>query len=399
MTHRQRVEFLVVGGGIGGTAAALALARRGKSVHVLEKGSQFGELGAGLQVAPNASRVLDRLGVLDEIAKDAFFPRRLVLRDALSGEQITALDTGEPFARRYGYRYFVAHRADLHHSLLQACRATGTVTLEAGREVTALDPTPNGAVVTCADGSVYESTAVIGADGLRSTIRHRLIDDGEPVDSGFVSYRGTKPMDEMRSQAVLGDLDEMVIWTGPRIHFVQYPVRRGELCNQVATLDTGMFDPAEHLDLGQQLDRAFAPTCSEVRHGAAVMDRSRRWELVDRLPAPGWSRDHMTLVGDAAHPMLQYVAQGACQAIEDGLVLAECLTEHDSAVAPAFKAYEAARYSRASRIQTMARQFGEILHIGGMGASLRTALLRQRRSDDYTVTDWLYSDNLREVAS
>lgn len=391
MGQRRSIPFLVLGGGIGGLATALALGRRGYPVQVLERAPEFGEIGAGLQVAPNASRILDALGILDSVTKDAFFPRRLVLMDAISGAEITALQTGAAFLERFGYPYFVTHRADLLQALLDACAAQENVRLEAGKDVVAIDPQPEGARVTCADGSVYDCDALVGADGLRSVARQLVVDDGEPSYHGYVAYRGTVPMKDMQSRAGLDELNEMVIWTGPGMHLVQYPVRRGELCNQVVTFHSPAWEAgAQDWGTSEELEQTFAGACPAVASGVALIDRSRHWELVDRLPVENWTYDHITLLGDAAHPMLQYLAQGACQALEDAIVLAESVHTHGGDVGPAFKAYQTERQARTALVQTNARLFGEVLHIGGVGASMRTALLRQRSPQDFTDVEWLY---------
>jgi salicylate hydroxylase len=389
--------FLVIGGGIGGLTAALALARRGRRVTVLEREAEFGEIGAGIQIGPNASRVLDRLGVLDDVARDAFFPRRLVLRDALTGAPITAMATGEAFLERFGYRYFVTHRADLHRAVLEACRDSGLVELLPGKQVTGVEPRHLGAVVRCADGTEYRTDALVAADGLHSLTRSALLPGGPPVDHGYVAYRGTVPVAELAARAGLPEPDAMVIWAGPGLHLVQYPVRRGELCNQVATFDTRHY-PASSDDLGEQLDSVFGCACAEVRRGVELVDRSRRWTMVDRPPVTGWSQGHITLLGDAAHPMVQYLAQGGCQAIEDAAVLAHSVTEHPDNTEAAFKAYEAARSPRTARVQTSARTWGEVLHVDGVGALLRGALLTGRAEDDFEPVDWLYGyDPMKEL--
>ena len=390
MTAAEPSEFLVIGGGIGGLTTALALARGSHRVRVLEQAAQFGEVGAGLQVGPNASRVLERLGVLDAVVRDAFSPRRLVLRDAMSGARITALETTQPFVERFGYRYFVGHRADLHHAIQQACQDSGLVELVPSKHVIRVEGRPGGALVTCSDGAEYETTALIGADGLHSSTRDQLIGDGEAIDSGYVSYRGTVPTAALSAHDGLREPDGMVIWAGPGLHLVQYPVRRGELVNQVATLDTHRHPAANGEDIADHLDRIFATLCPAVGYGASLMDHSRRWHLVDRLPARGWSQGNITLVGDAAHPMLQYLAQGACQAIEDAAALAASVAAHPDDIETAFSDYESVRYPRTARVQTTARAWGEILHVDGVSALMRKALLSQRAEDDFEIVDWLY---------
>lgn len=189
----MRISFLVVGGGIGGLATALALSRTGRAVHLIEKDDEFEEIGAGLQLAPNASRMLDRLGVLDQIAKSAIYPKRLVWKDAVSGNLLTAVNLGEPFQQRYGYRYIVMHRADLLNVLLEACRVSDRISLESDKRAIAVEASGDSARVCCADGAVYDCDAIIGADGLWSTVRKFVHDDGDPVCSMYMAYRGTIP--------------------------------------------------------------------------------------------------------------------------------------------------------------------------------------------------------------
>jgi len=231
------VPVLIIGGGIGGMTAALALARAGFTAHIVERSPEFGEIGAGIQLAPNALRILDGLGVLPELAEQAVHLRHLVLMHAETGRHLTTMDFGEPFERRYGYPYTVMHRGDLLTVLHQACRADDRITLEASRDVTELSDDGGTARVRFADGGSYECGAVVGADGLWSTAR-TLISVDRPVCQQFVAYRGALPArdDSMPAggNGVPAGPDDEIIWIGPGKHLVQYPIRRGELVNQVA---------------------------------------------------------------------------------------------------------------------------------------------------------------------
>jgi salicylate hydroxylase len=368
---------LIVGGGIGGLTTALALAAHGVRAHVLEKAAEFGELGAGLQLAPNAMQVLDRLGLLPEIAKHAVFPSRLVWMDAVLGERITAVDLGDAFRSRYGQPYIVMHRSDLLAVLLAACEAQPLIGLEADRAVVAIEDLGDGARARCGDGAVYDTDLLIGADGLRSTVRG-LITDDQPICSEYVAYRGTLPMAQMSSHA---GLDNVVMWVGPQMHFVQYPVRRGELYNQVAVFRSPRYRPdSDDWGTVEEFDAHYAQTCAYVRDCAKLMWRDKRWPMYDRKPIPSWSRGRVVLMGDAAHPMLQYAAQGACQAIEDAAALAAALADCPGphGVAAALARYQARRAPRATRV-SRARQVWE------------SGPLPRRRADDYAVSDWLYA--------
>jgi salicylate hydroxylase len=372
-------------------AAALSLARSGRPVHVLERAEQFGEIGAGIQLAPNAIRVLDRLGLLPAIEAVSVCPRHVVLLHADTGRRLTALDLGPPFRRHYGHPYVVMHRGDLLDILLDACRASPLVTLESSRAVTGVEDRPQGAAVHCQDGALYECDAVVGADGLRSLVRSRIADD-QPICAGFVAYRGTLPMSGITVDV---EQDDELIWIGPGMHFVQYPIRRGELYNQVAVFESGRFRP-EIADTGgwgtpEELDARFGECCEEVRAHVAMIDRDRRWPMYDREPLGGWTRGRVTLLGDAAHPMLQYLAQGACQAIEDAECLARQLAAHPGDVVGGFRAYEAERVPRTARVQRAARWWGRVWHDhGDVIPALRDRIFAARAQDDFSDLDWLW---------
>jgi salicylate hydroxylase len=383
-----RVPILVVGGGIGGLSTALALAKKGRSVRVIERSASLGEIGAGLQLAPNASRVLDRLGVLPRIHAHAVFPSRLLWMDAMSGRPLTSLELGAVFRERYGYPYIVMHRSDLLETLLDACRASDRVTIETGKELDRIEDLGDGARAVCKDGAAYECDALIAADGLWSTARRLLGDDSEPVCAELVAYRGTLAMNEISEHATR---DAVMMWTGPNLHLVQYPIRRGELYNQVACFKSDRFQPGSD-DWGTvaELESHFAPTCAEVRQAVRLVKRDRRWPLFDRPPLERWTKGCVTLLGDAAHPMLQYLAQGAAQALEDAAAIAECLAEPGRPVSAALLAYEEARLLPTARVQLTARYFGDLIHTSGVPLRVRDAMLAKRSPTQLTEVDWLY---------
>ena len=389
MPTRKHVPLLVVGGGLGGLTAALALASHGIACHVVEKAAQFGEIGAGLQVAPNASRILHALGVLDEIRKTAVFPKRLVMRDAITGETVTSIELGPAFIARYEHPYFVTHRGDLLDALLACCRAHSEVTLEAGKTLVHMESGGSGVLAAFADGSVYDCEALIGADGLHSLARRYVSGESALICEPFVAYRGAIPIDAIAEHS---GLDNVVIFGGPDVHFVQYPLRGGALYNQVAVFKSKRFrHDSEDWGSPEEMDEAFACACPFVRQSLRSILRNRRWPMVHRYPMADWTRGRVTLLGDAAHPMLQYIAQGACQAIEDAACLAKLLAHHSGDYDRAFADYQAARHLRTARVQATARFFGDyVLHLAGVDAILRNALLASRKADDYSVVDWLY---------
>jgi 3-hydroxybenzoate 6-monooxygenase len=390
-------ETLVVGGGIGGLAAALSLALRGGTVTLVERSKSFAEVGAGIQLAPNATRILDRLGVLEKIQPVAVRPRRLVLADAIEGRELTSLELTD-FPSRYGAPYLVLHRNDLLSALLEGCQRSG-VKLHADAHVTALEDTGRGVTATCADGREFRAGIAIGADGLHSRIR-KLFTDDEPVNSGFVAYRGAVPMEQVERHA---DLRDVVAWLGPGLHLVQYPLRSGRMYNQVAVFRSQAYlrgDP----DYGnpRELREAFAGCSEHVRESLGTLSIGNRWPMLDRPPLPGWARGRLALLGDAAHPMLQYLAQGACQALEDADALAEELAAAGHANRPpaeGLAAYAARRAPRAMRVQRTARTWGEIWHVDGVAKLIRDELLQMRDVADQRHVAWLYQAPLERSTS
>ncbi|MCL6593965.1 MAG: FAD-dependent oxidoreductase, partial [Alicyclobacillus sp.] len=367
----------------------LALARQNIRSCVLEQAAEFSEIGAGLQLAPNATRVLGALGLIERVREFAVAPRRLVLMDALHEKELAALDLGEPFIARYGYPYLVMHRADLLNLLVEACRESGQVEMLTHKRVLEVRETANAAVAVCEDGSEYSGRCVVGADGLWSKTR-RLFSEDEPICARYVAYRGTIPIEEIRQYA---RMDDVIMWIAPGLHFVQYPVRRGELYNQVAVFEcTETYKPdSDDWGTPEELDKAYSVCCPVVRHAVTFMQRHRRWPMYDRLPIPRWTTERITLLGDAAHPMLQYIAQGACQAIEDALTLSYSLAKQGDDVPAALRAYEQVRTVRTARVQSAARTFGEIIHTHDrITALVRDTLLARIQPTDYDQVDWLY---------
>ncbi|MGW1023914.1 FAD-dependent monooxygenase [Streptomyces sp. NPDC002577] len=387
-TPAIEVETLIVGGGIAGLAVALGLGRAGKAVHVLERTPEFGEVGAGIQLAPNAMSVLDRLGVLDAVMKDAVFPQRKLYMDAVTGKRIASIDLGPKFVERYGYPYIVTHRADLHGSLLQACRELPSVVLETNRGVVSTEKQADGRVkVVCADGSAYLAGALIGADGVRSAIRPTIIDD-ELVPSKYVAYRGTVPIEAVGEEAA--ESPTVLCWLGPAMHLIQYPLRGGKLYNNVAVFRSDNYSP-DHDDWGTEaeLDERFGVCCDHVRKAGEYLNRELRWPMYDREPATRWVDGNVALIGDAAHAMLQYLAQGGAQSLDDAAVMAE---EFASADTPgeAFRRYEERRLSHVGNVQRLARVAGELFHYEGVARHLRNNFFKDHDPQDHVHLDWMF---------
>jgi salicylate hydroxylase len=381
-------EIIIAGGGIGGLSAALALARKGRRVRVLEKAAEFGEIGYGIQMGPNVAKMLDRLGILEAIEAHAFFPDALIFADALDNRELTRIAVGKFFRQRYGYRYFVIHRRDLHGEILKACRTHGEIALETSRGLASFEQRGGAVLVRCDDGAEYEGAALIGADGLWSPTRKAVIGDGAPRVAGHFVYRGVVPMEQItdRSRA-----DAMTIWGGPDLHLVQYRLRGGTVMNNVATVVSRRFRRRE-TDAGtpDELEEIFARTDPHVRDILRYVSRERNWVLHDRDPVTNWTKGCVTLLGDAAHPTLQYLAQGAQMAIEDAVVLAEKVAAAGENLEAAFLSYQSERMNRSARVVLSSRFFGEVLHADSGARELRNEMLRRRSPEDFGEFDWLY---------
>jgi salicylate hydroxylase len=381
-------EILIAGGGIGGLSAALALAQKGRRVRVLEKAPEFGEIGYGIQMGPNVSRMLERLGVLKAIEETAYFPQALIFADALDNREITRIALGDAFLRRFGYRYFVIHRRDLHGALLAACKARQEVVLESSRELKGFSESGQTIVVHCKDNTAIEGTALIGAEGLWSPTRQAVLGDGAPRQAGHFVYRGVVPDAEIADRS---RSDSMTIWGGPDLHLVQYRLRGGTVMNNVATIASRRFRRgAPDAGAPDELEETFARCHAQVRGNLRYVSRERNWALHDREPVTNWTRGRATLLGDAAHPTLQYLAQGAQMAIEDGAVLAEKVAAAGEDFNRAFLAYQSERMNRTARVVLSSRFFGEYFHVDGGARALRNELARKRDPDNPWEVDWLY---------
>ncbi|MET8124171.1 FAD-dependent oxidoreductase [Streptomyces sp. NPDC005065] len=393
-TPAGQLDVLVVGGGIGGLSTAYALSRQGLRVRVLEQAPEYGEVGAGLQIAPNCTRILAEYGLLDEAKSLGVVPENMVMRDALDSQVLTRLDLRD-LERRYGFPYMVIHRSDLHGIFLRACRRADVELLN-DQVVVGYENTEGGARVLLKDGRVESAPLVIAADGLHSVARRQLIGD-DVVSSSYVAYRAAVPIEQVKDNGIAEN--DVTVYVGPHRHFVQYALRGGDMFNQVAVFESPKALAGEE-DWGtpDELDAAFVGSCDTVIKGIPLMWRDRWWRMFDRDPIETWVHGRIALLGDAAHPPLQYMAQGAIMAIEDGWVLAQHYARLAEA-APAgtepdwdgaLAAYEAVRVEHCRRVQTTARAWGELWHLDGESRLQRNAIMRARDADDYAFTDWVY---------
>jgi len=389
-TDGKDLPILIAGGGIGGLAAAYALARQGFPVRVLEQAPEFKELGAGIQLGPNIFRALEAIGLKDAVLADAHRPPAMEMRCALSGELVHRIPLDDPrFLDRFQQPYAVSHRADIHSALLKACERNNLITLETQRQVESFEQDGDGVALVLHSGERIKGRALIGCDGMWSKIRDRIVGDGKPLVSGHIAYRAV-----LKRAEVPADLwrPDIVLWAGPRTHLVHYPLRRGELYNLVAVFHSDRYVEGWNAEAdAADLWAHFNGQRPEVLRMLERIETWRMWVLCDREPVRDWSKGRVTLLGDAAHPMLQYLAQGACMATEDAVCLADQAAAQPDDLPAAFRAYVQQRYLRTARVQIMARVYGDVYHARGPAAELRNQLLGPRTPQDaYEGIAWLY---------
>lgn len=387
MDTQECLPFIIAGGGIGGLCAALALTRKGFPVKVLERAPEVGEIGYGIQIAPNGHAILERMGVMERLEPHVFYPDALVLVDAVDAQELSRIDLGASFQERYKHRYFVVHRRDLHAALIEACRQQEHFSFEEG-EVDNYENLSDSVNVTCTNGKSFQGRAMIGVEGLRSKTRARIVKDGGPRNTGHVVYRGLVPIEDIVNQRYV---NSMVMYAGPGCHLVQYRLRGGTVMNNVATFESPAFKQWEHNYGGiDELKDAYVGCAPEVQDLLKYFSLDKNWLLHDLLPASNWTDGNVTLLGDAAHATLQYLAQGAIMAMEDAVVLADALERQPASINAAFCDYQGRRLNRTARVVTTARLFGAIMHATEGERLLRNELARKRNVNIPWELDWLY---------
>lgn len=364
----------IVGAGIGGLTAALACRQAGLDVRIFERAAVLKEFGAGLQLGPNATHVLNALGLASALADIAFRPEAIRMRSARSGQLIAELPLGDEAVQRYGAPYFHIHRADLLSILLTALNDLGT-TPELGAECIDIAQDSQRVTIGLNDGREARFDAMVGADGIRSFTREHLFGPREARFTGNVAFRGVVPTNALDAGTVE---PAVTAWLGAGRHFIGYYVRRGELVNYVAVVENDRWReeawnvPADKTELAE----FFGHWHASVRRVIEATTSCHKWALCDRDPLPAWSRGRVTLLGDACHPMPPFLAQGAAMAIEDAYVLASLLKQQTHDPAAALAEYARIRRPRTRRVQLQSRRQGELFHLASpFKASIRNLAL------------------------
>ena len=381
-------HLLVVGGGIGGLAAALALARLGLRVTLLEQASEIGEIGAGIQLGPNAFAALDALGVGENARGRAVFTDELIMMDAVDASVVGRFPVGEAFRTRFGNPYAVIHRADIHTSILEGVRGSDRIQFHTSTKVVRIEQDASSVTAIDQHGQRFTADALVAADGVRSVARDIFFGD-TPRVSGHVVYRAVVPLADMPRDL---RVNAPVVWAGPNCHLVHYPLRGGSEYNLVVTFHSrqpeqwGVTDGSK-----EEVLSYFQGIHPRPRQLLECPKSWRRWATADRHPIPRWTAGRVTLLGDAAHGMLQYLAQGACMAIEDAVTLAEAMKACALDIDRAFALYEQSRIPRTARVVLSAREMGRLYHADGVERLVRNQLWEGRTPERfYDALQWLY---------
>ncbi len=386
------LQVLVAGGGIGGLATAAGLAIKGIRSSVVEQSSTLGEIGAGIQIGPNAFHCFDYLGIGSKMRAEAVYIDALRLMDALNGHEISQIPLGESFRKKMGNPYAVIHRADLHNTLLDFCKESRLIDIYSGFKIESFDQEGNVIKVYSRGQKPLEGNVLVGADGLNSVIREQILNDGEPIVSGHATYRSVIPLEEMPK-----DLrwNAATLWAGPRCHIVHYPLKGWKYFNLVVTYHRDIQEaisgkPVSQEEVMEGFEHVSKKAKQIIEHG----NNWKLWVLCDREPVNNWTSGRVTLLGDAAHPMLQYFAQGACMAMEDAVCISHCLSNFDN-IDEALKSYQAQRLVRTARVQMSSRLIGDyIYHPDGVQAQVRNQLMSSISPDEWVERlYWLYGSN------
>ena len=389
MTQKNsELPVLVAGGGIGGLAAALALVKQGFKVQVLEQAQQLGEIGAGIQLGPNAFAAFDALCIGEKARARAVYTEEMVMHDALDETLIGRIPTGEAFRQRFGNPYAVIHRADVHGSLLEGAQESGLIDVQTSTQVVRIEQDADSVTAFDQNGAAHRGIALIGADGVKSAIRQQYVGDEARV-SGHVVYRAVVEKNDFPADL---QWNAASIWVGPNCHLVHYPLRGGEQYNVVVTFHSRKAEEWSVTEGSrEEVQSYFEGICPRAHQLIDLPKSWKRWATADRDPIGQWNFGRATLLGDAAHPTLQYMAQGGCMALEDAVTLGEALRVSSNDFGKAFDLYQRSRVARTARIVLSAREMGRIFHAQGVERLVRNDLWKGRTAERYyDAMEWLY---------
>ncbi|HBO3040077.1 TPA: 3-hydroxybenzoate 6-monooxygenase [Pseudomonas aeruginosa] len=385
---QKRQSIIIVGGGIGGLAAAQALTQQGLEVLLLEQAGEIGEIGAGIQLGPNAYSALDALGVGDTARARSVLTENLIMMDAIDAREVARIDVGEAFRKRFGNPYGVIHRADIHRSILEAVQKNPLIRFQTSTRIETLVADATGVSLSDSRGNRYRADAVIGCDGVKSVIRQTLLGDDVRV-TGHVVYRAVIERADMPEDL---QVNAPMLWAGPRCHLVHYPLRGGQQYNLVVTFHSRREERWGVSDGSKEEVLSYFDGIHE--RPRQLLDRPtswRRWATADRDPVDRWGEGSVTLLGDAAHPMTQYLAQGACMALEDAVVLGQAVKACNHDLVAAMRLYEQVRIPRTARVLWSAREMGRLYHAKGVERQVRNQLWQGRDQDRFhDALHWLY---------
>ncbi len=390
----MKPDVIIAGAGIGGLACALCLEKQGFTTLILEKFHAPAEVGAGIQLGPNAFHILKHLGLEPELTKQAQFPEKIVMYDGKSGAALAHMPLIPHMQQRHNAPYAVIHRADLHKTLRSQVENSSRIELKYSSALDAFTEEDGNVVVKTVGGEEFCARVLVGADGSRSTVRQQVLGDGPPQFTGQVAWRTVVRRDRV---AEMFQAQQTGLWLGHRAHLVHYPVSSGQLLNIVAIIESP--DPPHGWSTCGNRDELLPRFENWAKPAYTLLQQVpewRTWALYDRSPAPVWGSGQVTLLGDAAHPMLPFLAQGGAMAIEDAWILAGFLKNNLGNPQAALRAYETLRTTRTGRVSETARDNATLFHLSGHQRLLRNMAMKASRAAPGLLLrkyDWLYGYN------
>lgn len=380
MEKSHSLPIIIVGGGIGGMTAALALSQKNIPSILLEQAPQFRETGAGIQLCPNVFKMFDYLGIMDAMKKIAIFPDNLIYVDGINGDRFLNIPLKEPLIERFKYPYGVFHREDLLRGLVNECKNRPLISLNTGARVIHISQDNTHVEVKTEDGRSFKGSALIGCDGLWSVIRDYVVGPETPRFTGHIAYRGVVDINQVDKKLCPNNV---VHWVRDHSHLVHYPIGVQGLFNIIAIFQTERQYPLNDISPNSdELEERFEGSQPEIIELLTYIKRDRKWMLYDRDPIKNWTKGRVVLLGDSAHPTLPYLTQGAGMAIEDSVVLAQKITEYGDDFEGAFLSYQEERYLRCAYVQLFSRAYGETHHSSGVARELRDYIISKRSLED-----------------